>query len=280
MTFQFFTLGGKQFWEDVFYYQKWRIQRHYRTKKYRLLDSFDIRRASGTFEECRQAFLKFIEMYEIPRQKGPLVVLVHGLSQSKDIFKPLSLALQKEGFNVAAINYPSTKKSMKAHASGLAFLLSHLEDADNIILITKGTGAILLRYLLKERSLLENKFQVEKIIEINPTNLGSDICTILSRYKIFNFIFGPALKECSVGNVRLLEKLPIGIPVGLIFCETYRDKILKPIIKRYEGIHIPGDLQNKDFGTASTYVANKRLNIFKNKELIEKCVRFLKKNEF
>ena len=52
--FHFFTLGGKQFWEDVFYYQKWRIQRHYRTRKYRLLDNWDICRAKGTFEECRK----------------------------------------------------------------------------------------------------------------------------------------------------------------------------------------------------------------------------------
>ena len=61
MKFNFFTFGGSVFWEDVFFYQKWRIQRNCCTKKYRLLDSWDIRRASGTFEDCQKAFIKYIQ---------------------------------------------------------------------------------------------------------------------------------------------------------------------------------------------------------------------------
>ena len=68
MRFDFFTLGGSQFWEDVFFYQKWRIQRNYKTKQYRLLDNWDIRRAEGRFENCRRAFLKYIEVFQLSRQ--------------------------------------------------------------------------------------------------------------------------------------------------------------------------------------------------------------------
>ena len=50
MRFEFFTMGGSQLWEDVFFYQKWRIQRNYRTKEYRLLDPWDIQRhTAGLF---------------------------------------------------------------------------------------------------------------------------------------------------------------------------------------------------------------------------------------
>ena len=107
MKFNFFTFGGAFFWEDVFFYQKWRIQRHCGTKTYRLLDSWDIRRASGTFEECQKAFIKYIDRYEITKQQGKLIVLLHGYLDGKNIFKPLWRKLVLTNATVAAINYPS-----------------------------------------------------------------------------------------------------------------------------------------------------------------------------
>ena len=97
MKFNFFTFGGSQFWEDVFFYQKWRIQRNCHSKIYRLLDKWDIKRAEGSFETCRKAFVKCIEVYEIPRQKGELVILLHGISETKSIFRPLWKMLVNEG---------------------------------------------------------------------------------------------------------------------------------------------------------------------------------------
>ena len=87
MKFNFFTFGGSQFWEDVFFYQKWRIQRNYHSKIYRLLDNWDIKRAEGSFEQCRKAFVKYIEVYEIPRQSGELIILLHGLGNTKNVFQ-------------------------------------------------------------------------------------------------------------------------------------------------------------------------------------------------
>lgn len=280
MKFHFFTLGGKQFWEDVFYYQKWRIQRHYRTRKYRLLDKWDICRATGTFEECRKAFVQFIEVFEIPRQSGELVILLHGLGENKSIFKPLWKVLEEKGYHVAAINYPSTRKSIKAHMDQLDFFLTHTEDVSEVSFITKGTGCLLLRYLLNASFAWNKKFTIGKIININPTNLGSDMCAALAHMKIFNWIFGPSLKECAPGNAHEIPKLPKGIPLGLIFCETYRDKILRPFIKRFEGIRVPGDLKEEDFSQEKVHIKNSQLNVFDNKEVVQHCVQFLHKGSF
>ena len=106
MRFDFFTLGGSQFWEDVFFYQKWRIQRNYKTKQYRLLDNWDIRRAEGRFENCRRAFLKYIEVFQLSRQKGHMVIMLHGLGESKNIFKPLWREALKNGYQPCAVCLP------------------------------------------------------------------------------------------------------------------------------------------------------------------------------
>lgn len=147
MRFEFFTMGGSQLWEDVFFYQKWRIQRNYRTKEYRLLDPWDVQRHSGGFENCRRAFLDYIEIYEISRQRGHMVIMLHGLGDSKNIFKPLWRAVLKEGMMAAAINYPSTRKRIDSHVRQLDFLLNHLEDVQEVSFVTKGVGGIVLRKL-------------------------------------------------------------------------------------------------------------------------------------
>src|SRR5437868_348541 len=47
------TLGGKQFWTDELLFRDWRIQRNTLTANYRLLDENDVRRAWGSFVDCR-----------------------------------------------------------------------------------------------------------------------------------------------------------------------------------------------------------------------------------
>lgn len=280
MSFNFFTLGGSQLWEDVFFYQKWRIQRHYRSKKYRLLDNWDIRRASGTFEDCRKAFVKFIEVYEIPRQQGELIILLHGLAQTKNIFRPLLKELNKKGFNVAAINYPSTKKSIENINKQLEFFLTHCEDITKVSFITQGTGCLILRDLISKSYGWQEKFKLNKVININPINCGSDFFELLSRCKIFSLIFGPLLKEATPNSARSISKLPTDINLGLIFCDTWLTRLLKPITNKFKSVKLKSDTVETDFSDKTIYIKNKDYNIFNNPNTISACLNFLSKGSF
>lgn len=280
MKFNFFTMGGSQFWEDVFFYQKWRIQRHYKSKKYRLLDNWDIQRASGTFEECRKAFVKFIEVYEIPRQSGNLVILLHGLGETKSIFRPLWKAFIDKGYNVAAINYPSTRKPMRYHIRQLEFFLTHCEDIHNVSFITKGEGCLLLRMLLSGTYGWQDNFKIDKVININPINSGSDLFEILSRYKIFNYIFGPMLKEGSPRQAQSISKLPAETNLGLIFCETWINKLTAPIVERFKSLPLKSDVPESSFSKKQLRIKNNKLKIFNNEELLNACIEFVEKGNF
>lgn len=121
MGFEFFTFGGSQFWADVFFYQKWRIQRNCVSKSYRLLDSWDIVRHRGTFEECRKAFVNYIDIYELPRQSGPMIVMLHGFGENKNIFKPLWRKALDRGYMAVAVNYPSMQCNIESHVRQLIF---------------------------------------------------------------------------------------------------------------------------------------------------------------
>ncbi|MBE6451625.1 MAG: hypothetical protein E7016_06655 [Alphaproteobacteria bacterium] len=275
MSFNFFTFGGSQLWEDVFFYQKWRIQRHYHSKKYRLLDNWDIRRATGSFEDCRKAFVKFVEVYEIPRQQGELVILLHGLGETKNIFRPLWRELTQRGYNVAAINYPSTRKSIANIITQLEFFLNHCEDVSKVSFITKGAGCLVLRSLIANTYGWQNKFRLNKIINVNPINCGSDLFDLMSRFGLFNIIFGPMLKECTPQAVRSISKLPSDINTALIFCDTFKSRLLRPIAEKFKGSEIQSEEKETDFSKNIIEIQNKKLNIFNNNHIVESCIKFI-----
>ena len=280
MKFNFFTFGGSQFWEDVFFYQKWRIQRNCHSKIYRLLDNWDIKRAEGSFETCRKAFVKFIEVYEIPRQSGELVILLHGLGETKSIFRPLWKILVKEGYNVAAINCPSTRKPMKYHIRQLEFFLNHCEDINKVSFITKGAGCLLLRMLIANTYGWQDNFKISRVINVNPINRGSDFFDIISRFAPFNWLLGPMLKECRPLDAQSISRLPAEIDTGLIFCETWPEKIFSPITEKFKGMPLKLEVSEKDFASKITTIKNTYYNVFNNPEVLDACLKFLKDGNF
>lgn len=280
MKFEFFTLGGSQFWEDVFFYQKWRIQRNYETKKCRLLDPWDIRRHEGTFESCRKAFFRYIEIYELSRQKGPMIVMFHGLFDSKNIFKPLWREALKDGFEAAAVNYPSTQKHIESHVRQLTFFMEHLEDIKEVSFVTKGTGGLILRYMLKLNSPWQKRIKIKRIVQVNPPNQGSRLFSKLNNSRISRMIFGPMLGDCSPAKAMYVPEFPKDAEFGIINCESWGKWFLSLLPKSMgQALYRKDDaLLNsaKDVAEIKSF----HLNPFNDEIVVEKTMNFIKKGKF
>jgi hypothetical protein len=209
MTFDFFTLGGSFFWEDVFFYKKWRIQRNCYTKKYRLLDSWDICRGSGTFTECQNIFIQHIKNYEILKQQGTMIILLHGYCDSKNIFKPLWRKLNLTNANVAALNYPSLLRSSASSAQQLLFFLNHLEHIDSISFVTKGAGNLVLQNILSsiESQPCYNKMKINYIVELNPVLDANLFCDFFAKFGLFRLLGGPMLTEMTEKNIKRSHRI-------------------------------------------------------------------------
>src|SRR4029434_10741913 len=91
------TLGGEQFWSDELVYQGWRIQRNALTEHCRLLDSREVRRAYGTYDQCRSAFDEVRRHEMLPPLHGRAVVTLHGLVRSRDHMEGLGRFLSEQG---------------------------------------------------------------------------------------------------------------------------------------------------------------------------------------
>lgn len=274
MKFDFFTYGGSVFWEDVFFYQKWRIQRNCLTKKYRLLDSWDIRRASGNFETCQQAFVKYIESYEITRQQGKMIVLLHGYGDGKNIFKPLWRKLAFTNCVIAAINYPSLFHSALASAHQLVFFLNHMDDIDEVSFVTKGGGNIVLNHafnLPTELQSFQERMRIGNIVEINPTTTPSFMCELLCRIKFLRAPFGPMIKDFTHKNLINLPGLPSKFNVLRIFSKS--NLYLRYVsFLRFLGRSVNLETKRE---SGSIYIHRKKLKALNDEQILNLTVNFL-----
>lgn len=275
MAFNFFTFGGSVFWEDVFFYQKWRIQRNCFTKKYRLLDSWDIRRAEGSFEVCQKAFIRYIETYEITKQSSKLIVLLHGYGDSKNIFKPLWRKFILTKSTVAALNYPSLFRSSLASAYQLAFFLNHMDDITDVSFVTKGSGNLILQHTFNLPTELQNfqeKMRIGNIVEINPVTKENLFCEFLTRFGLFRFILGPMLVDFTKKNLKNLPSLPSQFNVLHIYAETVLHRFLTKILKI---CHFP--VEDETIVTkGSLYIKSNKFNMLHDEKLLNSTVKFIK----
>lgn len=274
MKFDFFTLGGSVFWEDVFFYQKWRIQRNCYTKRYRLLDSWDIRRASGTFEDCQKAFIRYIDCYEITKQRGDMIILLHGYADSKNIFKPLWRRFMRTKANVAALNYPSLVYNARDVAQQILFFLNHIESINKVSFVTKGCGNLVLRQMFDlplELQTFRKNMRIGNIVEINPVERGNALCELLVRFRFCRFLFGPFLRDFTESGLKNLPSLPGECNVLKIFSEPLISRIVSKVLN----LHIFKIQNNPKPAKNELFVGKTLLSPLKNEQVLDFTVKFV-----
>lgn len=233
MKFSFFTLGGRFFWEDVFYYQGWRIQRKLRTSHYRLLDSHNIRRQSGSFENCKDTLLKYISACEIDAPSDNTVILLHGFARSTKSLSNLSESIGKIAPNVISFNYCTFSSDLRHNAEVLLQFSRNMPDSSEIYFVTVGSGCLVLR---KVFDVCDNyrTLGIKGIININPLNSGSDFAFLLHKFKIFNKLFGKMLGEITPDEAIKISKIPQDIPLYLISSPSKFSAIAKKMFAPLE----------------------------------------------
>ena len=208
------TLGGKQLWADHFIYAGWRIQRNVITGHFRLLDPQDIRWAWGSYSDCRKAFDAKKAALNFKPASDHLVLLLHGLGRSKDSFGDMEEALKWAGYEVMAINYPSTRQSVAAHAEDLGTVLDRLEDTKRVSFVTHSLGSFVLRELLSQRTSFASNVVLERAVLIGPPSQGADLADRLKDFAPVQWFAGPSVQDLTTGEAESLPGLPI--PFGVV----------------------------------------------------------------
>lgn len=208
------TLGGKQFWTDRFIHGGWRVQENALTGHSRLLDPRNIRRCWGGYAACRAVFERIRADRGIEPYAGHLVILVHGLGRSRDSMGGMQRALTAAGYQVAAISYASTRRTVARNADDLEELIGALEGVDRISFVTHSLGGLVVRDLLaREGAPWRSRIEVNALVMTAPPNQGSRMADILQYVPPINLILWRGLFDSRTREVaaRPVPDVPFAI---------------------------------------------------------------------
>ncbi|MBE9554289.1 MAG: alpha/beta hydrolase [Proteobacteria bacterium] len=199
------TFGGMQFWTDRYIYSGWRIQENAVTGHVRLLDPGNVRHCWGTYAACRAVFERIRTERGIEPHAGHLVILVHGLGRSRASLGGLERALTSAGYQVAAISYASTRRSVARNADDLNELIENLEGVDRISFVTHSLGGLVVRDLLARGDApWRKRIAVNALVMTAPPSRGSRMADVLQYVPPVNLILWRGLFDSRTSTVAAL----------------------------------------------------------------------------
>ncbi len=278
VNFRLPTLGGVQFWGDVFWYAGWRIQENVYTGHFRLLDPDDRRAAWGTWEACRTEFENVRSRRKLRLDSDHLVVLLHGLGRSRTAMEAMRTSLEDAGFAVAAVGYPSTRQSISEHAEGLGQLLDNLDDVRHVSFITHSLGGIVVRAALADEELpWRKRMKLGRVVMLAPPSRGSELARELAHFSPFQTLAGPSALELTTE----LKSIPAPpCPFGIVAASRENDSGLNPFIDGDDDGIV--SVEETKLEGAADHLTVKGIHtlIMNDRDVIAATVRFLHTSRF
>ncbi|MFO1005308.1 MAG: alpha/beta fold hydrolase [Planctomycetaceae bacterium] len=182
------TFGGRQFWSDCQFFRGWRIQQHFYSEHFRLLNPSNTRRAWGTLEECQLALEEEKRTRKLEPMSGTAVIALHGILRSSHVWCDMETAMKPDGVTFVRIDYPSTQKPIDDFAVQLQSVIHSLEGIDEIHLVAHSLGGLVVRKWCQDYS----DPRVKRLVMIGTPNCGAELADMLQRNWIFRGVFGPS----------------------------------------------------------------------------------------
>ncbi|MGL1933359.1 MAG: alpha/beta hydrolase [Desulfotalea sp.] len=145
------------------------------------------------------------KMIHLSTAQQDTVILLHGLARSDSSMKPVKNMLEKNGYNVININYPSTKKSIEhiaeEHLKPVIDMLP--PSSGKIHFVTHSMGGIVVRQYLNNNKISN----LGRVVMLAPPNKGSELVDTWIDNVAFKTILGPAAQQLSTSPHSLPKSL-------------------------------------------------------------------------
>ena len=157
---------------------------------------------------------------------GECVVLLHGLARSSLSMERMKWFLEKNGYQVANVDYPSRdhkieKLAAMAVEDGLK-QCAELKSVDSVHFVTHSLGGILVRYYFDR-----NEYDpLGRVVMLAPPNQGSKAVDELQDWPGFEWLNGPAGYQLGKGKDSI--PLQLGTP-AFEFAVIAGDETIDPV---------------------------------------------------
>ena len=237
---------GTQLWADVRWRDHWRIQSHTTLGISRLIDPGGAVRRRGSLIACELALDELAGDALEPEHRA---VLLHGLGRTRESMRRMGATLASAGITVARLDYPSTRRSIEAHAAAVAALLDRGPAPRKLSFVTHSLGALVVRVLLARDAWWRGS--VHRILMLAPPNQGAAAAASLDN-AVLRRLMGPSFVQIARGVAKTLAvpEVPVSIVAGRIG-RTEGDGLVK-----VEETKLPGMAEHHVVPAIHTFVMN------------------------
>jgi hypothetical protein len=208
------------------------------------------------------------------------VVLLHGLCRTNVSMNKMEAALQKAGFIVENIDYPShtsTIDQLSDEAIGKALASPRLKDCARIHFVTHSLGSILVRSYFTRH----NFTRLGRVVMLGPPNKGSEVVDALGSWWLFRKVNGPAVGELGTGRDSRPNQLgPVDFELGVVAGDRSINWINSMMIDGRDDGKVSVERTKVDGMKEHIIVHSTHPYLMKNKVVIQKTIRFLKTGSF
>jgi len=157
------------------------------------------------------------------------VVLLHGAGRSWRAMKHMEKALDREGYQVYNLGYPSRQMPIEMLSDFVNAQIRELrlDPQMKIHFVVHSLGGIVLRYLLKHAK----PINLGRVVMLAPPNQGAKLADVFARLPFYNWILGPAGMQIGKGPDSVPNCLgPVEYEVGIIAGNRSINPILSILI--------------------------------------------------
>ncbi|XOV83270.1 MAG: esterase/lipase family protein [bacterium] len=206
------------------------------------------------------------------------VVLLHGLARTSDSMNPLANQLERNGYVVANLDYPSRQKPIEELAAPVITAgLTACTDSPRVHFVTHSLGGILVRYYLAHHQIQHLGY----VVMLAPPNQGSEVVDNWQNIPGYKALNGPTGIQLGTNKKSIPNQLgAVDFPLGVIA----GNKTINPILSL--------SLPNPDDGKVSVEntkvegmadfieVPHTHTFIMRSEEVITQVLHFLQHGQF
>ncbi len=150
----------------------------------------------------------------------PGVVLLHGIARTSASLAKMERAFQENGFATLNIDYASRSKPIAALADDIHPDIRGFADSDTPLhFVAYSMGGLVMRaYIAKYRPA-----RLARVVMLGTPNGGSEVADILSRFRLYRAVYGPAGLELTTARQDALPM--VDYPVGVIAGNRFIDPV-------------------------------------------------------
>ena len=164
-------------------------------------------------------------------QKDECTILLHGLARTSKSMEHIERALEREGYRVANVAYPSTTRAIEVLAElAIDRGLKQCKGSSKVNFVTHSMGGILVRQYLSHGD-IDN---LNRVVMLGPPNQGSEIVDLVGEVTqldwVNNWVSMPAGRQLGTGKHSLPKKLGrVDFDLGVIA----GNKTTNPLLSKF-----------------------------------------------